>query len=705
MASKTRELRRRIIVAGTPVAIAAIVVTAYIAGRSVERQLESAAAVQLRAAAERVAEIVSQYLDERSSDVNLLTQTPGILSAARSAGELAARRGLDRSTTAELERRYAEMEQTAAYPEIQRFLRLARDSSDFVEIFFTDRHGFVVVASSSTTDFVQSDEDWWRRAMEDGVYRGDPVFDESAGMLGLELAARLDDPASGEPVGVLKAVVELSRLARLLTLGSDASPFAVEAVDSTGRVLMSSDPSRLFTASDVADMLPVLADSTVMSMRGDSRDRDRSLVTAASTNDGSWWIIYRQSQSVAYAAANSIRDAVYLAAGVALVAAILILIWFTEWLHRRVTRPVRAAGSIASRIADGDLSITVAPETTGAEEVAGLLEGIRTMVDALRKLVGEIRTSAQESAAMADRISSSTERMTGSIQQMADTCQSLNRQANDQAELARQAASDASRILGISSNLADGANVAAERSSSLSKTAGEQEQHLLAGSEQLAELASDLELGAAEAKRLADLSKEIQQFVTQAQATASQTNMLALNAAIEASRAGGGEGRGFEVVADEVRKLASQASRAATTTSDVVGNVLSTVQETRNRLSRLAGASADVRQIAESAAGALQEVAGATAESSAWSDEISSAAGEVKTLVEDITRRLQTIAAGTEAVVSASREIAEAAQGQTATTDEIARSATLLADAANHLTSAVGSFRLSPGDEFTERAE
>ena len=108
----------------------------------------------------------------------------------------------------------------------------------------------------------------------------------------------------------------------------------------------------------------------------------------------------------------------------------------------------------------------------------------------------------------------------------------------------------------------------------------------------------------------------------------------------------------LQVVADEVRKLATQASRSATTTADVVGNVLSSVQETRDRLARLAEASSDVREIAESAAVALKEVAGATAESSAWSVEISNAAGDVKKLVEESTRRLQTIAEGTEAVVA-----------------------------------------------------
>ncbi len=699
MATRTRELRRRIIYVGTPVAIAAIAFSAYVASRSVEREFERAAAVQLRAVAERVAELVTQYLGERVADVRMLANMPNVVAATQSAGNSAARLGLDRVPTAELERRYEETRTLSQDRDLEGFLRTVRDSSDFVEIFFTDSHGLVVLASSPTTDFVQSDERWWEVAFGTGFFQGEPIYDESAGTVGLELAVRIADLESGEPLGVLKAVVELSRLTRLLALSTESTEAQIEAVDSTGRVIMSLEPSRLFAVSDGSALSGLLERSSSSVQMAVGGSRNGELIATAPTNSGRWWIVHRQRQDVAYTAARSIRDAVYLAAGVALVAAIVLLVWFTEWLHRRVTRPVRVAGSVAARVADGDLSVAVAPGEKGAEEVTGLLEAVRTMVDALRKLVGEIRSSSQESAAMAELISTSTEQMTTSIQQMADTCRDLTSQANEQAELARQAANDAGRILGISSNLADGANVAAERSSSLSETAREHEKHLIAGSEQLAVLASDLELGAADAKTLADLSKEIQQFVTQAQAIASQTNMLALNAAIEASRAGGGEGRGFEVVADEVRKLATRASRSATTTADVVGSVLATVQETRDRLARLAAASSDVRQIAESAAAALQEVAGATAESSAWSDEISSAAGDVKKLVEEITRRLQTIAAGTEAVVAASREIATAAQGQTETTENIARSATLLADAALHLTSAVGSFRLSPGDD------
>ncbi len=149
------------------------------------------------------------------------------------------------------------------------------------------------------------------------------------------------------------------------------------------------------------------------------------------------------------------------------------------------------------------------------------------------------------------------------------------------------------------------------------------------------------------------------------------------------------------MVADEVRKLANQTARSAATTGEVVHSVLSTVVKTQERLDRLAEASGGVRQIAESAATALEEVANATAESSAWSDEISRAANDVNRLVSDITQRLQTIAQGTDSIVAASEEIAASAEEQSASTEQIAASAAQLADASQHLTATVSSFRLT----------
>ena len=270
----------------------------------------------------------------------------------------------------------------------------------------------------------------------------------------------------------------------------------------------------------------------------------------------------------------------------------------------------------------------------------------------------------------------------------------LFRSAGQQSGQVREAAGDAERILAITTQLADGARLAAERSVDLKESAEQHRAKLVAGTEQLKQLAAEVEKGAEEATVLTNLSTEVQQFVGQAKAIATRTNMLALNAAIEAARAGE-EGQGFAVVADEVRKLATQAATAAQTTSDTVGRVLQGVQGARERLTRLAKDSVAVRAIAEGAARGLEDVTERAVEGSAWADEISAAAGEAKRLVEEIVQRLQTIAATTESAAAAIEEIAASAQEQSASTQEVAGSAAHLAEASERLNAGVSRFRLT----------
>src|SRR2546430_10881000 len=99
------------------------------------------------------------------------------------------------------------------------------------------------------------------------------------------------------------------------------------------------------------------------------------------------------------------------------------------WVDRRLAEPVKAAGLIASRVAGGDLSVTVATQQSETAALGDLLSSVHSMVVALRRLVGAIRTAADEAAAMAAQISASTEEMSASTEEMAATCQDLTKRA------------------------------------------------------------------------------------------------------------------------------------------------------------------------------------------------------------------------------------------------------------------------------------
>jgi methyl-accepting chemotaxis protein len=672
-------------------AVVVVASAAFVANRIAMQRFERSATRAIVTAAQGASATVDLYLRERQAAVVLLATVPTVVTRAQAAGARARVLGLDRLPVAALEERYVRTRILEPSPQANQFLARVRDDSDFAEIFFTDGNGLVVAASNPTSDFVQSDELWWQIALASGSHQDAAEFDESAGTAAIGLSARIQDPETGAPLGVLKAVLDLSRLSRILAPPSHTVGITMQVADSAGRVVAARERTLLLRLLPGGTSIALTAEPSVTTLRPPGETAER--VASTPTNRGRWWVVARERAEVSVMA-DAVRRTVLFSAAALLALILVVMVWLSSWLKRQVSRPVQLAGDIASRVASGDLSLNVTEQRGGSEEISRLLSSVESMVTALRRLVGQIRSAAEDSAAMAQEISASTEQMSASTQEMANTCQSLTEQATHEADTVRAAAEDATRILGIATQLADGAQEAAARSSDLTDLASRHRERLVVGSEQLTRLANDLERGTADAEALADMSEEIQTFVKQAREIGSQTNMLALNAAIEASRAGGGESRGFAVVADEVRKLATQASRAATATAETVRNVLATLQSTRDRLSRLVESSSAVREIAESAAGGLAEVAKAAGDTSSWTDEISGAALELRRLVEEITQRLEKLAQGTEGVVAAAEQIAASAEEQSASTEEIAGSASQLAESAERLTGAVSSFRI-----------
>jgi len=363
----------------------------------------------------------------------------------------------------------------------------------------------------------------------------------------------------------------------------------------------------------------------------------------------------------------------------------------TRVLVNNVLKPTGRAASIASRVAEGDLSMT-AGEGGPAGDL--LTSSLTAMLSKLRDLVGTIRQHAHEAAAMSQEIAASTQEMSASTEEVASTTGDLTERANQQAVVVRAAAEDASKILGIAQELAAGAVQAAERNAALARLARSHRERLDTSTAELTRLAEEVEQAATEADALAAASEEIEKFVAQTKAIAKQTHMLALNASIEAARAGE-EGKGFSVVAEEVRKLAGQAARSAGTTSETVQLVVERVRTARERLLRLGQGGLAAKDAAHEAAEGLLNVAADAEANDVWTRRISDSAGEVRGLIEGIAGRMREVSAGTEDYAAAAQEIAAAAEQLNASTEEISSSASHLADAAERLTGAVGGFRLA----------
>ena len=398
------------------------------------------------------------------------------------------------------------------------------------------------------------------------------------------------------------------------------------------------------------------------------------------------WLGYGRTDSgPGFLSALALAMAVYVAAGM------LVATFLVSWTVRNILRPLGNTVVVASRVAEGDLSVAVS--SMGSHETDGLTAAVATMLTQLRTLVGAIRGSAQEAASMAQQISSSTQRMSASTEEVSGTCNDLTDRATKQAALVRSAAEDAHRILEIAQTLAASAGEAAARNAALAQLARDHRDELQASSSELRRLADEIARGAEEAAALATASEQIDQFVTETKAIARQTHMLALNAGIEAARAGE-EGKGFAVVAEEVKKLAGHAAQAATLTSETVHLVQERVATARERLLRLARGGEAARATAQKASEGLARVADEAHQTDDWSRQISQSTTEVRGLVEGIASRMQEVSGGTEDVAAAAEEIAASAQQLSASTEQVAGSAHALAEGAQGLMTQVGRFKV-----------
>ena len=695
MSSRPQQFRQSFLVSGALVALALVTAFALLSTNSATSVVERQANERGQDIAAHVASLVGLYLRERHQEAEALARSPTVVRATVDASQQVARQRLTQLDIPTLERMFNQRRELGGDADLASYLHEYSQRSDFAELFFTESHGYNVLASGRTSNFVQSDEEWWQRTVADGAYDGPPRYDSSAAVVSLEYDIAIRAPRVARPVGVLKAVFALDRLSQLLGASDLAGAARLQVVDSAGSLIVAPNEAGLLRPMADATAVPRLAVPATAVVHGATGDE---LVVTVPTNNSKWWVVFRQPVSVAYAAARSTASSIVLWTLVLFGATLALLFLFWRRLNMRVTEPVKAAGAIASRIAGGDLSVTVVTERGGMAEVGDLLSSVHSMVVALRRLVGAIRTAADEAAAMATEISASTQQMSASTGEMSTTCQDLTKRAAEQAQLVRAAADDAAKILRIATVLAAGAEDSVRRNTAVTDIARRNKEVLDQSTTQLAKLAEEVERGAAEAEALAQASSEIQKFVTQTKAVATQTNMLALNAAIEAARAGP-QGRGFAVVADEVRKLASLAAAAATDTADTVRGVLARVEATRERLAHLAQGAGIAREAAQTAAQGLGTVAAEAQASDVWSREIANMAGEMRTLVEEISTRLGTMAQGTETLLASAQEIAASSEEQSASTQEIASSANQLAEAADKLTGAVKSFRLLADEE------
>ncbi|HSI84780.1 MAG: methyl-accepting chemotaxis protein [Candidatus Methylacidiphilales bacterium] len=369
--------------------------------------------------------------------------------------------------------------------------------------------------------------------------------------------------------------------------------------------------------------------------------------------------------------------------GVGVAVSVTLVILIGSWLWTDIVWPMAEVTAASGRIAEGDLTVRLAP-TNRVDEVGDLMRGFSRMQDSLNSMALAAQAIARGDLVSEVKPQSALDTLGNSFATMRT---SLRRSTSELQDAANVLGTSASQILAATTQGATGASETATAVSETTVTIEEVKQTAQLAS-QKARLVSDnaqkaseiaqtgrtamdasfdsmgkiqLQMGsiAETVVRLSEQSQTIGEIVATVADLAEQSNLLAVNAAIEAARAGD-QGKGFAVVAQEVKSLADQSKQATVQ----VRVILSDIQKAISRsvmaaeqgdktveagMRQATAANDSIRSLAEvieAGAQAALQIAASSQQQSVGMDQIASAMENIKEAInQNVSGTRQTEAA------------------------------------------------------------
>lgn len=664
------------------------------ANRLLRNQIMRASDARISDAAQRAQLIVSQHLDDRTRLTQLLALDQEVISAARQTGVRSKTLGIVGGDIPTLERRFDADRSLNVSTTARSYLSDALPALAGAEVMLTDANGYNGVTTRRTSDFVQSDEAWWRIAWRDGLSAPEVGYDSSAHQATISIGALVRDGT--EKVGVLKVAFSVAPL--LEVMKAARGEVRIDILDSLDRVILSSDAARLGRVLHVSGTAADGARAALVNVDGTA---ERTTVIADKAHG--WRIAAHEPEAEL---APALRNATFTAiAGctLLLLSLLVLLASINRFLNRRLSEPARELAEAAEAVAAGDFAVEVS-RATSDDEMGRLNRAVSAMVVELRRLAQAIAVSARETTAMSTEITAGSEEMASTAGEIANTASDLSVQSTTMAQSIASIANSAGTLRDLAATMDEGARHGVVRNSALRALAVENRAGLDATDASLQGLATDVQESEAAINALSDASEEIRSFVTLVRKLARQSKLLALNAAMEAARAGT-QGAGFAIVATEVRRLASMSTDAAERTETIVRSVLEGIDASRASTGRAVERATIVRAATAKASESFTDIERAVAEAELWTASIGETAATASQLVVEMTQQLESLSGGTESFAASMEEIAASSQEQSASTEEIAGAANQLGSAAERLSKLVAGLRVHDTPNPASRSE
>jgi methyl-accepting chemotaxis protein len=309
----------------------------------------------------------------------------------------------------------------------------------------------------------------------------------------------------------------------------------------------------------------------------------------------------------------------------------------------RMVANIREMANMTKRVAAGDLSVKVIPQSEKdvmGNALAVMVEYLRTQTLAIQEGVNVLASSSAEILASTTMVASGATETASAVSETTATVEEVKQ--------ASQLASQKVRLV------AEGA----QRSLQVSQQGRKSVDEAVLGMNRIRE---QMETIAESIVTLSEQGQAIGEIIATVNDLAEQSNLLAVNAAIEAAKAGE-HGKGFAVVAHEVRSLAVQSKEATAQ----VRTILNDIQKATNAAVMATEQGSKAVQAGERQSGeageAIRALADSIAEAANASTQIAASSHQQMVGMEQVAQAMENIKDASTLSVTSTRQAEQSAQ-------------------------------------------